>query len=404
MQKDYQIAVFEGGELHVVRAGSPGREAVLALPLSRLLAKMVRVAAGEDPVAAATPVLQAMSPFPDEPLTVSCETVRTRDDGSSVVLAAALPESATDDIAEALDAQKLSVTRVDLLALGELREAWGRFDATDGRRRLIRLKSADCLTLFVLDGDQPVAIRGLADVEDQPREEMLLLLEAESFGGAKPLAETIDVESSEATRAAAVEGLVERAEDPNTLNALPQTWREVLDESRFKAKMIRYVAVAVGLWAVVMAVLLGVPVAYGFMTDYQKSLSKDHARQYRQVNEKKKKVEVFQTYSDHARGALEIMKAVSDRLPAGITLTSWSYDRATSLRVSGEAETDAEVYDFKNKMEALSFGETDENGDPVDPDAERVFTSVELGRLNLGKGGLQRFDLEMSFESKEDEE
>ena len=54
MQKDYQVAVFEGGELHVVRAGSPGREAVLALPLSRLLAKMVRVASGEDPVVAAT--------------------------------------------------------------------------------------------------------------------------------------------------------------------------------------------------------------------------------------------------------------------------------------------------------------------------------------------------------------
>ena len=137
MPRDYQIAVFEDGELHVVRAGSPGREAVLALPLSRLLAKMVRVAAGEDPVAAATPVLQAMSPFPDEPLTVSCETVRTRDDGSSVVLAAALPESATDDIAEALDAQKLSVTRVDLLALGD-REAAVCIELTKLHERVSR--------------------------------------------------------------------------------------------------------------------------------------------------------------------------------------------------------------------------------------------------------------------------
>jgi len=401
MQKDYQVAVFEGGRLRVVVSGHPGREAVLALPLSRLLAKMVRVPAGEDPVAAATPVLQAMSPFPDEPLTVSCETVRETADGA-IALAAALPESAADDIAEALDAQKLSVTRVDLLALGQLRAAWSRFDAADGRRRLVRLQSSDCLTLFVLDGDVPVAIRGLTDVENREREEMLLLLEAEGFAGAKPLAETVDVEMPEEVSSDAIAGLVERSEDPASLNALPESWREVLAETRFKAKLVKRVAAAVGVWVLAMGVLFGVPVAYGFMTDHQKSLSKQHARQYRQVSEKKKKVDVFKAYSDHARGALEIMKAVSDRLPGGITLTSWTYDRKDGLRISGESETDTEVYDFKNAMEALSFGEAGEDGEP-DPDAPRVFATVTLGRLSATKGK-QRFDLELGFEAPEEEE
>lgn len=390
MQKDFQIAVFEGGTLRVVKSGNPGREAVLALPLNRLLAKMVRVPAGEDAVAVATPVLQALSPFPDEPLTVSCETVRETAEGA-VVLAAALPESATDDLAEALDAQKLNVTRIDLLALGQLREIWGRFDTADGKRRLIRITSPDCLTLIVLDGDQPVALRGLSDAGDREREEMLLLLEAESFGGPKPLAETIEVESSDA----AVEGVAERSLDPSALNALPASWREVLEETRFKAKLVRRLSVAVGLWLLVMGVLFGVPVVYGFMTDHQKGLSRQHARQYRLVSDKKKKVDVFKEYSDHGRGALEIMKAVSDRLPAGITLSNWSYDRKTGLRISGEAETDTEVYDFKNTMEALAFGE--------DEDAERVFRTVELGKLNMAKGK-QRFDLDLGFEAKEEEE
>lgn len=390
MQKDFQIAVFEGGTLRVVKSGNPGREAVLALPLSRLLAKMVRVPAGEDAVAVATPVLQALSPFPDEPLTVSCETVRETAEGS-VVLAAALPESATDDIAEALDAQKLNVTRIDLLALGQLRAIWGRFDASDGRRRLVRIASPDCQTLIVLDGDQPVALRGIADAGDREREEMLLLLEAESFGGPKPLAETVEVEASDA----AVEGVAERSLDPAALNALPASWREVLEETRFKAKLVRRLSVAVGLWLLVMGVLFGVPVVYGFMTDHQKSLSKQHARQYRLVSDKKKKVDVFKEYSDHGRGALEIMKAVSDRLPAGVTLSSWSYDRKTGLRISGDAETDTEVYDFKNAMEELAFGE--EEG------AERVFQTVELGKLSMSKGR-QRFDLDLGFEAKEEEE
>lgn len=390
MQKDFQIAVFEGGTLRVVKSGNPGREAVLALPLNRLLAKMVRVPAGEDAVAVATPVLQALSPFPDEPLTVSCETVRETAEGS-VVLAAALPESATDDLAEALDAQKLNVTRIDLLALGQLREIWGRFDASDGKRRLIRITSPDCLTLIVLDGDQPVALRGLSDAGDREREEMLLLLEAESFGGPKPLAETIEVAASDA----AVEGVAERSLDPSALNALPASWREVLEETRFKAKLVRRLSVAVGLWLLVMGVLFGVPVVYGFMTDHQKGLSRQHARQYRLVSDKKKKVDVFKEYSDHGRGALEIMKAVSDRLPAGVTLSNWSYDRKTGLRISGDAETDTEVYDFKNAMEELAFGE--------DEDAERVFQTVELGKLSMSKGR-QRFDLDLGFEAKEEEE
>ncbi len=390
MQKDFQIAVFEGGTLRVVKSGNPGREAVLALPLNRLLAKMVRVPAGEDAVAVATPVLQALSPFPDEPLTVSCETVRETAEGS-VVLAAALPESATDDLAEALDAQKLNVTRIDLLALGQLRAIWGRFDASDGKRRLVRITSPDGQALIVLDGDQPVALRGLADAGDREREEMLLLLEAESFGGPKPLAETVEVEASDA----AVEGVAERSLDPSALNALPASWREVLEETRFKATLVRRLSVAVGLWLLVMGVLFGVPVVYGFMADHQKDLSRQHARQYRLVSDKKKKVDVFKEYSDHGRGALEIMKAVSDRLPAGVTLSNWSYDRKTGLRISGDAETDTEVYDFKNAMEELAFGE--------DEDAERVFQTVELGKLSMSKGR-QRFDLDLGFEAKEEEE
>ena len=59
----------------VLPNGGKGREAVLALPLNRMLVRMARVPSGEDPVAVAAPILQASNPFPDEQLTVSCETV-----------------------------------------------------------------------------------------------------------------------------------------------------------------------------------------------------------------------------------------------------------------------------------------------------------------------------------------
>ena len=107
MAGEAQIVAYEGGALRALPSRSSGREAVLALPLTSLLVKIVRVPAGEDPVAVATPVLKALSPFPDEELTVSCETVSETEAGS-VVIAAAMPESAADGVAEALDEPRLS--------------------------------------------------------------------------------------------------------------------------------------------------------------------------------------------------------------------------------------------------------------------------------------------------------
>lgn len=391
-------------------SGSKTREAVLALPLSRLLVKMVRVPAEglADPVAYATPILQAMSPYPDEPLTVACETVRETEHGLTV-LAAALPESATDDIAEALDAAKLNVTRVDALALGTLRGAWNAL-AIDGdvsARRLVLISGPDCISIVVMDGDAPSAIRAVGAASDLRREVVLSLLEAEDFGGARPLKETVvigelatdavesfaPVRRIEVGEDAALAGVADRAEDPSSLNALPESWREVLDETRFKAKLTRNLAVAGTIWALVMLVLFGVPVAYGFMTDHQRSLCKEHSRQYRAVAAMRDKVRLVQKYSDHARGALEIMKAVSDRLPQGITLTSWTYRRDEGVKVSGEADEAEFVYRFKDNMAEAG---TEDDGEPV-------FANVILNGPSAGRGGKQKFDLDCNYLTEDEE-
>ena len=81
MSIEAQVAAFEGGKLRVLASGETSREAVLALPLNRLLVKMVRMPLGEDPVAVAEPVLKSMSPFPDDSITVGCEIVREDGDG-----------------------------------------------------------------------------------------------------------------------------------------------------------------------------------------------------------------------------------------------------------------------------------------------------------------------------------
>ena len=415
MAETIQVVAFEGGELRSLDSEIVPGEAVLALPLSRLVVKMVRVSEEEDAVAAASGILAAISPFPDEPLTVSCETVRETEKGR-VVLAAALPEGAADDIADALDAAKINVTRVDILSLGELRGLWPQLsNGRVGVRRLVLLKSADCLSLFVLDDDQPSAVRAITSEGDLRREVMLSLLEAEDFGGAKPLSEIVvsgdvdvsgleqfatvrRIQAGEDRVALALKGVEERSGESSSLDALPESWREVLEETRFKAKLKKFLAIAGGIWAFVMLVLFGVPVVFGLLTDRQKSLCRDHSRQYKSVLAMKEKVDLVRKYSDHARGALETMKMVSDLLPlpegsdsSCIELNSWNFRRedgehSGGVKFSGEADSTALVYQFKDAL--VDCG---------------LFAQVDLQGPSAGKGGRQRFDIDCRFEGEEEE-
>lgn len=389
MQKEPKVAAFEGGALHYLASEASSREVVLALPLSRLIVKMLRVPAEQDVVEFATPVLKSLSPFPDDPLAVSCEIVR-ESEKEKVVIAAALPESSADDIAEALDAEKLSVVKIDALALGALRGIWGDLgiaEDAEPKRKLVILRSPDCLTLIVLDGDQPASVRAVADESDLRRETMLSLLEAEDFNGPLELAETVEREVSVDD---ALAGIRDRASDASTLNAIPDSWNDVLVETRFKAKLVRNLSVAGGIWLLIMTVLLGVPVGYGFMTDHMKTLCDRHKAQYKAVSDKKAKTKLVRKYSDHARGALEIMKAVSDRLPSGITLSGWEFTRDDGIRVKGDADDKSAIYEFKDALAAMG---TEDGG-------EAVFKIVQLGTVNSQKDGVQRFDLECRHEEE----
>ena len=384
-----QIAAFEGGELKILDSGVKSREVVLALPLNRMLVKMVKVPAGADAVETASPIIKAISPYPDEALTVACETVNETAQEKTVI-AAALPESAADDIAEALDAQKLSVVRVDLLPLGQLRFFWDRINTTDGKRRLIKLKGADVTTLIVLDGDRPVSLRAVADGCDAKREELLSLLEAEDFNGPRELEETLEFEASEA----GLGGVESRSREEGALNAIPALWSEVLAETRFKAKLVKNLSIAGGIWAFILLILFGTPVVYGFMTDHMKSLCREHSRVYEQVKEMKEKTIAVQKYSDHTRGALEIMKAISDRLPEEVTVASWDFKHKEGLHLRGDSESSSAVYTFKDVMVALCT-EADEEAVPV-------FKTVKLGSLSSRKGQ-QTFDIELGFEEEQTE-
>ena len=364
-----KIAAYTGGELHILPSESKTKDVVLALPVSRLLVKFVHVPPGseETPEQISAPILKELSPFPDEELTVSCETMHENEDGGKVVMAAALPESAAADIGEKLDEAKLNVVRIDALPLGMMRALLPTLgDLPDGRV-LFAEKSLDGATLIVLDSGEPVSMRALSDDCNLKNEAMLSLMDAEDFAGEKPIVAVVaagmdagELSDFAPVRAvepvsvdAALEGVSARTAEPGALNALPASWREVLEETRFKAKLVRRLVAAGVVWALVMSVLFGVPAVYGFMTDHQNALIKEHRRSYSAVSEMREKVRVIRKYSDHAGGALEVMRAISEMMPDegdGFTFTSWDFRRDEGLRIAGEADEKSMILDFKDSL------------------------------------------------------
>ena len=411
-----KIAVFERGELRLFGKGGVKGEAVLALPLDRFIAKVVRIPDDTEFSESefAAQILQPLSPYPDSPLTVSCETLRETQTGR-IVLAAAVPEDSAEDVADQLDAARLNVTRIDILSLGTIRMAW-RFlgFGSDALRRLVVVVADASCSLFVMDGDCPVAVRAIPKDADLKREVMLLLIEAEEFADASPLVETVILGECDASSLEdlasirrvdmadidSVEGIAQRSVEENSINALPDSWRDVLDETRFKTKMKRFAAAAAGLWLVMLGVIIGVPQYYDFLTGKQREISKAHSREYRRVREKKEQVEAVRSVFNHDLGALESLRVVASAMPEGLVLSRWNFKRGDVLTFSGTSESGnhQSVYDFKDALSAVRLSHI--SGDEGD-DETPYFQNVILPRGVVSKGSKASFDVECDFKAEE---
>jgi hypothetical protein len=188
---------------------------------------------------------------------------------------------------------------------------------------------------------------------------------------------------------AGVEGCARRAAEGSALDATPASWAKVRNETRYKKRLAIATGIAAAVWLALMGVLFGVPFAYDMMRDAEKDRSKRHARQYKAVKDMRDKVKLVRRYSDHARGALEMFKAVADRMPEGITLTAFQYKRGVNVHVTGEAEQPTDVYQFKEQFDQITV------------DDEPVFGEVRMPGVS-GRGGKNKFDIDAAFEGEEE--
>ena len=404
-------------------------EFTLALPLSKLLLKCVRmpVEARADLLGAAALELDGISPFPDEVLSPAAEVVAETDTDMQV-LVSALPAAAAAEIGAALAAAHVHVTRTDATALGWLRSLWPRLSEVEARRRLVLLDLGSGWELAVLDDGAPVQLRGIGLVDSAAelgREVTLSLLACETGG--------VDVGDvvvcSLATPAedilarlstfgpvrtllvddpnAGVEGCARREAEGGSFDVTPADWAESRTESRFRRKLKAFLAVSIGLWALVMGVLFGYEIVYNMMRDHQRGLRKgEHERAYKEVQDMMNRVALIDRYEDRSLCALEMLKLVSDSLPddEGMTFDSFRFRRNEGVFVRGKASQRESWRQLEQTLSAARAPRPDTEEEEEDDDAPPLFSEVKPSDSSQNRDGMFPFTIEAKYPVPEKEE
>jgi hypothetical protein len=381
------------------------RQVVIALPLSKLLVRVLKmpVEVREDLADAVSLQLDKLSPFPGEELTVGYE-VLSETETSLWVFAAAMPAAVFEELGSALNLSKLFVSRTDVSALGWFRSLSGPLQLTRPGRHVLLMDPDGGWDLMILDHGVPVLVRGLgpmADADALVREMTLSLLNAELEAGNSPVSDVVVV-SKEApspevvqrleallgvpvrhqvppSEDGGIEGVAVRTGEGASLDLTPQVWRDAVKEARIRKRVMTGVFAAMAVWAVFMGVLFAGPLVYKQMTERVRVAAKAHAKAFKQVSDTRERVKLILSYMDRTYSPLEMLRMTSGYLPQGITLTGFNFKREDGIKISGEADVPTLVYDFKNAV----------TEDPL-------FESVSLTGPSASRGK-HKFDVDAKF-------
>lgn len=391
--------------LVAAKAALGARQVVLALPLSQLLVRVLKMPLEvRDDVADAVALqMDKLSPFPGEELSVGCE-ILSEGESHLWVFAAALPAAVFETLGTALDEARVQAVRTDVAVLGWLRALSGPCQLMRAGRRVLLMDPDGVWDLVVLDDGVPVLVRGLGGaraVEDVIRELTLSLLNVELDAGGAAVAEVLVISQQVPERAfvdklrgltgadvrhavpptpdGGVEGVALRTGEGAALDLTPQAWRDEIKASRTRKHVKTGVGVALALWAILMGTLFIGPAVYKQLTARVRKASRAHARAYKQVSDTRERVNLIESYTDRTYSSLEMLRLTASVLPQGITLIGVSYRRDDGMKISGEAEQPTLVYDFKNAVT--------ENP---------LFEAVTLTGPSISKGK-HKFDVDATF-------
>ena len=353
---------------------------VLGVPTSSLMVKLLKfpVAAGEDLSDAISLQMDKLSPLSADELTYGYEIIAESND-EITVLAAALPNSYFEALEGPLKACGVKSLRIDAALLGWWHAIRAHEELQDAAGRCILLvRVADEWDLMILDNGVPIFIRGLGVIEtaeDLVREVMLSMLHAEAEHASLPLnkvvmasAHTLPGSSASlqdltgmAVRQISLPdenidalGIAWRTVDAQMAVALdltPAAWKQQAASAVTQRRFLFGLGAAVAVWVISAAVLWGGPVVLEKLVKWREQQIQKIASDYKQVANAMERVKLIRNYMDRSNSVLESMRTVVISQPEGVDLTSLTYRRGESIKVSGEALDPSNVYAFKDGIE-----------------------------------------------------
>lgn len=373
--------------------------AVVGLTSSNMLMKIIKLPTVDAEEIESMVSLQAdkLSPFPEDRIAVSFETLFHDESGCSVFIAL-LPKDAVEAPGALLNGSGFTLHRIDanILAWWYILKGAGEVAVT-GRHLILLLSESEPL-LIVAQNGYPVAFRFLAgDTSASPADfaselvenisSLLLSVDLENEAVAVSSCDiwsdtdSVNIEISnrieqdfqikpELKRLSDLpslcEGLAKRAllefpENPRTsklfkgvgavIDFLPEKWR-ILAESR-RMKKILAVASAI----IVVGWITGLSVFMLMLAMKSAALERAETRQMEieaasmEVREIRDRVIAFERYLDSSESALEGLREVSALLPPEIDLGGFQYRKGRSLTIRGESLSVNPIYDFKEAMD-----------------------------------------------------
>lgn len=370
----------------------------VGLPSSQLLLRVLRLPSGDEEELAGMVELQVdkLSPFPVDLMVISHEVLAHYDD-HSLVLVAAVKEQVVNELGALLAPAGIYPDRVDASVLGW----WQLLLMHEGAvpeegRFLLVVADADCVEVILVQDRHPIVFRCVPRSQDmtetQLAEELchevsytLMSLELEHGSGTlagcavwsvpgkgDELAQALhkDFACPVAVRTLTdlpelSEGLVGRtlARSGRRLDLTPASWRAAEHSHAFKRRLGLLAAGLGACW------LLGVAVLYGMVAYEQWELG--HLRDTKAgwetpalaVRSMRRRVHMIEAYVDRSGSALECLRELVLHQPQDVELTQFSYRKGELVRITGQARTVNQVYQFKNALDGSElFVESTLNG------------------------------------------
>jgi hypothetical protein len=320
------------------------------------------------------------SPFPLDEIEISHEILHN-DEKGYIVFSAGVKRDFVEDITSRLESVGVIVNKIDVETLGWWRFIRDRRELDSHKQQIILVFDGQIVDLMVLENKVPILVRTIARYDGAKVESVCetvgaecartllwlelqgkvggsvglyvlyngenkdaLLEKIEASAGIKPVHLSLDVPCGLSV------GLAYRAADNTELNLISRRWYQTLQE-RLKRRTIMNVAMVLfGLWVMLGGIFTGLWIwQKGVLARYEKTLLA-YKTPAHEVLKLKRRMAILNRYMDRSGSALECLREVTSLMPQGVKLTSFTYKKGESMKISGEADRSELVLGFNEKL------------------------------------------------------